>query len=112
MIEIGDNIYLSGGYDYEIKWLNGNDGYNAKMIDFIPGQNDETAMLIQFESEIITADNKKGQYTVLELRYQGAKWNNKEVVHIELCDFYPEKKTKNERKTGEWIESHATITKL
>ncbi len=111
MIKKGNNVYISGGYDYEIKWLNGKDGYYAKVIDFIPGQNDKPAILVKFYNTIVTADNLSGDYAVLELRYEGAKWDNNEIVHIELCDFIPEKKTWSDRKKGHWVESNAKITK-
>jgi hypothetical protein len=111
-IEIGSKIYISGGYDYEIKWLNGREGYDAIVKDFIPGQNKQKAMLIEFDEVVITADKQKGKYAVLELRYYEAEWNNEEIVHIELCDFIPEKKKWDDRKKGVWVESNAKVEKM
>jgi hypothetical protein len=34
-------------------------------------------------------------------------WSKGEIVQLELCDSMPEDRAWDERKRGEWIESHA-----
>jgi hypothetical protein len=48
-----------------------------------------------------------GEFLVLEGRYAGQKWTDSGVVHVELCDFEPERKKWQDRKQGKWVESHA-----
>lgn len=105
-----DRIWLSGGYD-DAKWLSGNEGYFGTVISFIPGQNSEPAALIRLDRKI-TSDNVTGDILVLELRWIGAKWGDQGVVHVELCDFMPEKITWKDRRQGKWVESHASYKKI
>ena len=109
MIKTGDRVYISGGYDYDVNWLNGNEGYQATAVKFIPGQNDTDGLLVEFDEEIVTKDSHKGKYAVLELRHENTSWVSDQSVHIELCDFLPEEKPWDERKKGVWVEAAANI---
>jgi len=107
----GDRIQIGGGYDMEPKWSNGKQHYFGTVEKFIPGQNETPAAVIELD-EKASFENMVGKYIVLELRYVGAKWKEKETVHVELCDFKPEGKSWQERKRGKWVESHASYKKL
>lgn len=106
-----DRIQIGGGYDMEPQWLNGKQHYSGTVIAFIPGQNETPAAVIELD-ENASFGEVAGKYLILELRYAGAKWNEKETVHVELCDFQPEAKPWQHRKRGKWVESHASYKKL
>jgi hypothetical protein len=110
-LKVGDRIRLSGGYDMEPKWLAGNDCYFGAITEFIPGQNQTPAAVVKLD-HAITFDDTTGDIVILELRYEGAKWMEKETVHIELCDFVPEAASWKSRKRGKWVESHASSVKV
>jgi hypothetical protein len=110
-LTVGDQVWLSGGYDMEPKWLGSEKSYFGSVICFIPGQNDTPAAVVKLEKPI-TVGNLTGDVVVLELRYVGTEWKSQATVHIELCEFVPEPKRWQERRKGMWIESHATYEKV
>lgn len=89
------------------QWLCGRNEHIGTVIRFMPGQNEDPAAVIKLDSPI-TVEGTTGDIIILELRYVGAKWKDRETVHIELCDFEPEPKPWKERKQGKWVESHAS----
>jgi hypothetical protein len=107
----GDRVRLSGGYDMEPQWLQGQTHYIGRVSRFIPGQNDTPALIVELDSPI-SIKGTTGLILVLELRYVGAKWGATNIVHVELCDFQPEAKSWQHRKQGKWVESHATCVRL
>ena len=110
-LAVGDRIALTGGLDFEPKWLNGRSEYIGTLEQYIPGQNDTPAALIKLD-EPITVQDVTGNLLVLELRHAGDQWKTTNTVHIELCDFQPEAKRWQDRRQGLWVESHATCLKL
>ena len=108
-LRVGDRVELSGGYDMEPKWLNGEAKRFGTVSKFIPGQNKDLAAVVGLDIPI-SVDGLTGRILVLELRYKGASWDSSNIVHIELCDFEPESKSWQHRKQGKWIESHASCT--
>ncbi len=106
-LNIGDRVRLSGGYSYEPVWLAGKDDCYGTVVDSIPGQNRQPAMVVELEQSI-SAEGIIGKFLVLELRFVGATWAATGTVHVELCDFRPEKKRWQDRRQGKWVESHAT----
>ena len=110
-LHVGDRVRLSGGYDMEPNWLRGQSFYLGILTDFIPGQNDTPAAVVDLD-EPITIDELTGNILVLELRYVGAEWRTRATVHVELCDFIPEPKSWKYRRQGKWVESHATCMLL
>jgi hypothetical protein len=110
-LTVGDRLRLSGGYDWAPQWLRGQQHRIAAVTRFIPGQNDNPAIVAHLDAPV-SIDEITGRVVVLELRHQGASWDRTNTVHIELCDFEPEEKTWKDRRQGKWIESHATYEKL
>ncbi len=106
-LAVGDRLGLSGGYDYEPRWLPHGHHYLGTLIAFIPGQNSTPAAVVKLDTPI-TVDEVTGDMVVLELRYAGATWKETETVHVELCAFVPEPKPWQHRAKGKWVESHAT----
>jgi len=111
MLQEGDLVELSGGYDEGSIWLGERKKISGKLKGFIPGQRQETAAQIELD-ETLTVKGITGNIIILELRYVGAKWDDHGIVHVELCDFQPEAKPWKDRKRGEWVESHASYKKL
>lgn len=106
-LTIGDRLQLSGGYSPPPYRIFSKAGVLGTLTDFIPGQNEAPAIVVQLD-EPITGESISGSTIVLELRYVGAKWGPTGVAHVELCDFVPESKVWKDRRQGEWVESHAT----
>lgn len=110
-LEVNDRIWLSGGYDPELKWLGQSQGYYGTVESFMPGQDREPAVIIKLDNKI-TVENTIGDILIMDLRWEGAKWGEQGVVHLELCDFVPEHKSWKDRRQGKWIESHASYKKI
>jgi hypothetical protein len=104
----GRRVRVSGGYDMDPAWLGGADGCVGTVERFIPGQNDTPAVVVRLD-HAISARQTTGQVLVLELRHERASWQDGVTVHVELCSFDPEDARWQDRRRGEWIESHATI---
>ncbi len=108
-MEIGDRIELSGGYDYEIKYL---ENPPAKVrvgtiINFIRNSRkyEDYSAIVKLD-EIITANSITSNIVVLSTRYEKQEWIYTGIVHIVLCKEIP-KSIENE-KFGEWIEAAAS----
>jgi hypothetical protein len=95
----------------EPSWLGGRDGFSGTIEQFIPGRNQQPAAVVRTD-EPVSANGVTGSILVMELRWVGATWDSGAVAHIELCDFEPEPKRWQERRQGEWVESHASIRHL
>ena len=110
-LKVGDNIELSGGYDYDPLYLKNpsSSKRSGTLIQFIKGQDEYPAAVVKLDLKI-SGQKITGDIVVLELRHVGQTWQNPTPVHIELCDFMPEDKTWKDRKQGEWIEAAATVT--
>ena len=110
-IRPGDRLLLSGGYDMSPRWLGGQHSHVGAVVDLIPGQNELPAVLLKLDAPI-AVDGIAGEFLVLEARYVGQSWMSKGTVHIELCDFEPERRRWQDRRQGKWVESHATYERL
>jgi hypothetical protein len=119
-LQVGDRIWVGGGYDYEPAWMaaaGGDFGYRGTVVQFIPGQNLQPAPVVELDEEIVLPDGAgalpgrevRGRFLVLELGHTGTGWATpRPRIHVELCDFRPELKPWEERRQGAWVESHAT----
>jgi hypothetical protein len=108
---VGDEIELSGGYDYDPLFLKKppSPQRSGRIIRFIKGQNGNLAAIVKLNQKI-SGKNITGDILVLELRHIEQTWQEPTPVHIELCDFMPEDKAWKDRKQGEWIEAAASVT--
>ena len=106
-IRPGDRLLLSGGYDMSPRWLCGQQSHAGTVIDLIPGQGEQAAILLKLDAPV-EVDGVSGGFVVLETRYVGQAWAEQGIVHIELCNFEPERKKWHDRRQGKWVESHAT----
>jgi hypothetical protein len=110
-LERGDRVFVTGGYDRDPEWLEGGAGHTGTLERFIPGQDDRIAAVVRTDGPV-TDNGITGQILVMELRLTGASWVTGAVAHIELCDFEPEATQWQDRRRGEWIESHASIRQV
>jgi hypothetical protein len=123
-LQAGDRIWVGGGYDYEVEWMaaaRGAFGYPGTVVEFVPGQNQPHAAVIELDEELVLPDGAgesrgrelRGKFLVLELGHVGTDWATpRPRIHVELCDFHPDPKPWSERRKGTWVESHATYDYL
>jgi hypothetical protein len=102
----GDRLLISGGYDMNPRWLCGRPSHTGIVIDLIPGQGEQPAILLKLDAPI-EVNGIVGEFLVLETRYVGQGWAEKGIVHVEFCNFEPERKRWQDRRQGTWVESHA-----
>jgi hypothetical protein len=107
---VGDRIRISGGY-WDAPWLDGRKFIDGTVAAFLPIVGDTQHLVVELDSEI-ASDLGRGRVAVLHLRYVGASWSNTGIVHVELCDFLPERTASTNRRKGNWVESHASYARL
>jgi hypothetical protein len=105
-LRAGNRVRLDGCYDMEPKWLNGRIAHFGECVGFIQGENGQSAALIRLD-EPVTSNGVTGSHLVLRLRYVGARWANRETVHLELFTS-PPASLQDPSTRGVWIESHAS----
>lgn len=108
-LRVGQRVRLSGGHSLDPTWLAGRKEILGRVNSFIPGQNRQSAVLVDLD-EPLEFDGMRGEVVVLDLRFVGARWRRHEIVGIELCDFRPEPKAVLDRRHCKRIESHASYT--
>jgi hypothetical protein len=118
-LTVGDRVFVYGSYGFEPDWLaasGGRGGYHGRVVEFIAGQNDKPAAVVQLDSELVLPDGTagavgvevRGRFLVLELAWVDHDWTKRPTrVHVELCDFRPDPKRWQDRRQGAWVESHA-----
>jgi hypothetical protein len=117
-IAVGDQVRVSGGYDFEPQWLGNREFVSGVVLKWIPGQNETPGCVISLD-EALTAEGdvhgvretRTGSFLVLSTRYVGQVWEDSGTVHVELCTSEPEDAAWSDRPVGAWVESHATYTK-
>lgn len=113
MLEIGDQVFLTGGYEMIPSWLDGQKGYTSIVMGFV--DSDFGILAIMKLEKIIKSDNLESDVILTRLRYENSVWRDEGVVHLYLCLEMPmETYTSKDwylQKTV-WIESHATYKKI
>ena len=117
-LAIGDRVTVYGGYDMDPDWLAASAyGYAGHVIEFIPGQNDRLAAVVELDAELVLSDGAgavrgqevRGSFLVLELGHTGTTWATPTPrIHVELCENAPPSVRWQDRTRGAWVESHAT----
>lgn len=120
-LAVGEQVRVYGGYDMEPAWLAGQrEGYSGTVVDFIPGQNELSAAVVELDEEIAlplgagaVRSPLVGRFLVLELGHVGTDWATiTPRIHVELCADRPERRRWKDRTQGAWVESHATYERL
>lgn len=110
MLEVGDRVWVWGGYDNEPSWLQGNDGYAGTVERFVPPEGRRVA-LIRLDSSI----SLRGMTTTivaLSLRYADAQWEEEGVCDVTLCRVAPSLLGwQQDRGSFLRVESHASYQK-
>ena len=116
-LRVGDRIWVGGGHSNHPAWLVDGDAYDGRVVEFIPGQNEKPAAVVELESEVVLPAGAiegeegevRGRFVVLELGHVGTDWSTPSPrINVELCDFRPEAKRWQDRRQGVWVESHAS----
>jgi len=109
-LKVGDKIELSGGYDYEIKYLEDPQASSriGTVIKFIRNHRkyEDYSAVVKL-TKPIKANSITGDVLVLTTRYERQRWIYTGIVHIDLCEKIPETNVENQR-FGEWIEAAAS----
>lgn len=118
VLAVGDRVTVHDGYDMDAAWLAGSAaGYEGRVIDFIPGQNDRLAAVVELDAELVLPNgagaalgrNVSGRFLVLELGHVGTTWATPAPrIHVELCETAPPRTRWQDRAQGAWVESHAS----
>ena len=89
MVEIGDKLLVTGGYDYNPKWLKDRDGCAGTVIRFLWEGNDRNRKLVLDLGEDFRTCEFSGRYLILFLRDSGSNWEDKGVVHVVVGNSIP-----------------------
>jgi hypothetical protein len=121
-LAVGERVQVGGGYHMEPSWLAANEsGYYGRVIELIPGQNEQPAVVVKLDDELVLPDGAgavrdrevRGRFLVLDLRDVGADWGGARfTVHVEVCAERPPPRVWGDRPQGAWVESHAFCRRL
>jgi hypothetical protein len=89
MVEIGDKLLVTGGYDYNPKWLKDRDGCVGTVIRFLWEGNDRNQKLVLDLGEDFHTCEFSGRYLILFLRDPRTNWEDRGVVHVVVGNSIP-----------------------
>ena len=112
MLNTGDKIWLSGGYDMEPAWLRGGDGYSAMVVGFDVSWE---YVVARFESKI-KFEGIENDWAILFFTFKDAVWDDKNTIRVALCKIIP---PADKEISEEWLikntvlmEAYATYSKI
>ena len=117
MVEIGDRLVVTGGYDYDPKWLKGKEGCVGTVIRFLwEGENRKRKLVLDLGEDFNTC-GFKGRYLILFLRESRTTWEDEGEVHVVIGNSIPKDVESigvaSDPKNGfKWIEAAATYRVL
>jgi len=76
MLNIGDRIWLSSGYDVQPSWLEGGDRYSATVLDF--KEFAFSTLAVAKLNQKIKSDQLESDIILMQLRHKNAVWEDKE----------------------------------
>ena len=89
MVEIGDRLVVTGGYEYDPNWLKGKEGCVGTVIRFLwEGENRKRKLVLDLGEDFTTCEFK-GRYLILFLRDPGDDWEDEGVVHVVVGNAIP-----------------------
>lgn len=89
MVEIGDRLMVTGGYEYDPNWLKGKEGCTGTVIRFLWEGDDRRKKLVLDLGEEFTTCEFKGRYLILFLRGDNDLWEDEGVVHVVVGNSIP-----------------------
>jgi len=113
MVEIGDKLLVTGGYDYDPNWLKGKEGCVGKVIRFLwEGEERNKKLVLDLGEEFHTCEFS-GRYLILFLRDPGSNWEDTGVVHVVVGNSIPKDVLNigvaSDPKSGfKWVEAAAS----
>ena len=113
MVEIGDRLEVTGGYDYDPKWLKGKEGCVGTVVGFLWEGEDRRQKLVLDLGEDFHTCEFKGRYLVLFLRNPGSQWEDEGVVHVVVGSSIPKDVesigvTSDPKSGFKWVEAAAS----
>jgi hypothetical protein len=126
--EVGDRVRVTGGYDMEPEWLQGDDGYAGTIIEV---HGDWAAVELDRELQLSASDQSegwadfgsgaarqtgvlrvaRGRWLALAQAWEGGEWREPiGRVHVSLCSERPNLPAiPKGGGVGAWVESHGTM---
>ena len=113
MVEIGDRLEVTGGYDYDPMWLKGKDGCIGTVVQFLWEGDDRRKKLVLDLGEDFHTCEFKGRYLILTPRYMEAQWEDEGIVHVVVGSSIPRDVESvgvaSDPKSGfKWVEAAAS----
>ena len=113
MVEIGDRLVVTGGYEYDPRWLKGKDGCAGTVVRFLWEGDDRNKKLVLDLGEDFHTCEFKGRYLILFLRSSKDQWEDEGVVHVVVGTTIPKDVESigvaADPKTGfKWVEAAAS----
>jgi hypothetical protein len=114
-MKLGDRIRIFGGYNDE-DVLRTVGELRGRVISFIPGYEPNTLAAVVRLDSVVTCSGVTGAILVMELRYQGASWDDgaepgSQTVGLDLYAEVPETSMAGKLPATNWtaLESHAVF---
>jgi hypothetical protein len=118
-VDVGDRIYVRGGYMNDPEWLSGRDGVVGQVHAWITGQNGSPDCVVLLDEPLTATGDVRGlpelgtgSFLVLTLRHVGQVWENSGTVHVHLHSDEPPNAAWPDRPRGAWLESHAGYVRI
>ena len=113
MVEIGDRLIVTGGYEYDPNWLKGKEGCVGTVIRFLWVGEDRKRKLVLDLGEDFDTCEFRGRYLILFLREAGSHWEDEGVVHVVVGNTIPKDAESigvaADPKSGfKWVEAAAS----
>lgn len=117
MVELGDKLLVTGGYDYNPRWLRGREGCVGTVVRFLWEGSDRKKKLVLDLGDDFSTCEFRGRYLILFLRDPDSDWEDKGVVHVVVGNSIPRDVESigvaSDPKNGfKWIEAAATYKVL
>jgi hypothetical protein len=110
---LGDQLRLSGDYEYPAKWLHGREFVRGKVAKWINHpQSDKPLCLVEldelfpFISKDRDALNLDGRFLLLKLRFREDSWRPHGVVNVFVFSTHPNEASSTLLRKS-WVASHA-----
>ena len=113
MVELGDRLLVTGGYDYDPKWLKGREGCVGTVIRFLWEGEDRKRKLVLDLGQDFTTCGFSGRYLILYQRKPSITWEDEGEVHVVVGNSIPKDVesigvASDPKKGFKWVEAAAS----